>query len=240
MNTRHILLPAECFSEGTHTLTGKTAHYLRNVLRIQPQQTFTAIDGQHTHAQALCLTVSGENITLQITHIHTSQSTHVPHIVLATAVPKGERADWLVEKTTELGVSHIAWIAFERSVAIPQAESSKMLRFQRIAEAATMQSKRLSIPSISPPIPLPAFVHADQSLQKYVGHTSPSPTTLHINPEPSISLVIGPEGGFTHQELELLMHSGYNPIQMAPFILRTETAAAAGLALLQHHNIRNV
>jgi 16S rRNA (uracil1498-N3)-methyltransferase len=207
---------------------------------MQPGDVFTAINGAGLQAQATCTETTSHHCTLRITHIQPHTACNTPHITVATATPKGERADFLVEKCTELGVSHIVWITCTRSVSIPQPNSAKMQRFQRIAEAATMQCKRGSVPLITAPVSLQDFVATDTSTHKWVAHPQAPSTPLAQLKPASSSIVIGPEGGFTDQELEFLQNAGYNPLRIGSFVLRTETAAIAASAWLENLFIKQV
>lgn len=156
-----------------------------------------------------------------------------PKLTLLCAAPKGPRLSWLIEKCTELGADRITLVKFARSVAQPDEESADKLT--RTALEACKQSRRAWIPAVS----------AGQLFESALGELKEQrllvadPAGAHrlvdeFGPESAsgdgardTTIVIGPEGGLTEEELELLASAGANNVTLGPAILRIETAAAA-------------
>ena len=143
-----------------------------------------------------------------------------PPLTIAVAPPKGERAEWLVQKCTEVGVDRIVWLAAERSVVRWDDERAErhLARLRRIASEAALQSRRLWLPRIEGPVPagdvLPSAVVAEPSGRP----VATGDTTI----------AIGPEGGWTEAEVELARDC----VTLGPNILRVETAAVAAVTLM--------
>lgn len=153
-------------------------------------------------------------------------------VTLAVAMPKGRRQDQLVEKCTELGVSAIWPMGCVRSIARPKANSLK--KWQRTAIEACKQSGRCWVPKLSPPQPLAEIVERSREFDlALLGDCRGSPIISQVTRQlTSILLMIGPEGGFTAEELASSEDHGVQLVRLAEVVLRTETAAIAALAQL--------
>eukprot|EP00850_Spirogloea_muscicola_P019771 SM000199S05398 [mRNA] locus=s199:44523:46798:+ [translate_table: standard] len=162
---------------------------------------------------------------------------------VACGTLKGGRADWLVEKCTELGAAALVPLLTERS---PRAAESRIDRWQRVALAAAKQCQRLHGLDISEPVLL-------EDLMEQVGQANPTllataeakPLLLQVSREAALKgglLLIGPEGDFTEKEVSMLLGRGALPVGLGPRRLRVETAAMAMLAalVLKHESDRVV
>ena len=153
-------------------------------------------------------------------------------LVLATAIPKAERFDWLVEKATELGVARLIPIVAERSVVVPRG--SKLERLRRSIVEASKQCRRSRLMELAEPVEwgelLGAFPQAARLLAEPRG--APAARWPAICRGSELVLAVGPEGGFTGAESERAVETGWFPIRLADNILRVETAGLAGCAAL--------
>ena len=155
-------------------------------------------------------------------------SPELPEIILWTAIPKGERADWLVEKAVELGVSKIVPIIFRYSVVKPK--KTKVDRWKRLAVAASAQCKRAFVPEILEPITFKQALKSVKDEQLILCHQDgKSIKDLKLNKK-KIILIIGPEGGFDKTELEIKA----DKLKLSNNILRTETAAVVSVGLIEN------
>lgn len=220
-------------------LPADTLHYIYTVLRMTPGQPLHLTDGQgrllHTQTPA---STNDPFLITEDQHQHHNESPRQIH--LYQAIPKGERWSFVLEKTTELGVSAITPITTSRTVVNipPQKQEAKHQRWLKILQSATRQCQRDLTPQLHP---ITTFQQAISQLQPHdhniLCHTQPSPSSLPqtLSPQQTISLWIGPEGGFTDAECQhFLQHPNTHIIQLGPRILRTETAAITTLAILQH------
>jgi 16S rRNA (uracil1498-N3)-methyltransferase len=220
-------------------LEGREAHHLTNVLRGQPGDEVILFDGAGLQARARILqiqpaTQSGSNGTAELEILEAgpaASETCVP-ITLATAVPKGDRFEWLVEKATELGVSRLIPLVTERSIVNPGA--GKLEKLRHAVVAASKQSGRSRLMEITDPvswhdflkreIPATQFCLADPS-----GETASTHTWSVDQP---LILAIGPEGGLTDREVTAALNAGARTLRLGHQILRIETAAIALTAVL--------
>ena len=153
-----------------------------------------------------------------------------PGITIFSALPKGSRADWMVEKLSELGAAALVPLLTSRSVVEPGA--GKLDRFARLACESAKQSRRSGVMRIEPLATLEQAIH----LFRQAGHKGAVLATER--PGASLAelevsaLFIGPEGGWTHADLDLLTAAGLVPARLTGSILRVETAAVAGAAVL--------
>jgi 16S rRNA (uracil1498-N3)-methyltransferase len=154
-------------------------------------------------------------------------------ITIAAAVPKGERADWMIEKLSELGCHRFIPLATERSVVLPEGKN-KHDRWTRIAIESAKQSRRAGVMQIDPLTPLADAAHDDTPSLKLVLSTDTTAQliidALRASPN-TLTLFIGPEGGWTDEELTLFSTKNIPGVKLTSTILRTETAAIAAAAI---------
>ena len=144
--------------------------------------------------------------------------------------------DFLVEKTSELGVARIVPLVTRRSVARPVAETTRRARWEKIAREAARQCGRADVPTVDPPCPLTLALAQDlppRRLALWEGaRQAPLREALLGAPAPT-ALLVGPEGGLAPAEVALAETAGFTMCGVGPRILRVETAAIAGVALIQ-------
>ncbi|MBW3018772.1 16S rRNA (uracil(1498)-N(3))-methyltransferase [Candidatus Woesearchaeota archaeon] len=145
-------------------------------------------------------------------------------ITLMTAAAKGNRMDFLVEKATELGVSELVPIVCERSVVKPK--EGKIERWKKIAIEACCQSGRTIVPNIQETV---AFEQAIEKVRGKAFICDKDGNIAHYEGK-EITLIVGPEGGFTEKELEMAENKGIKRIKLANSILRIETAGIVAIA----------
>jgi 16S rRNA (uracil1498-N3)-methyltransferase len=158
-------------------------------------------------------------------------------ITLAAALFKFDRFEWMVEKATELGVERIQPVEAARTdKGLFEASGKRAERWRRIAREASQQSRRLRLPEIADALKL-AQAFEDAAGARYFLDEAGAPALLSIldrsQPAPArVSLAVGPEGGWTDTERELARQAGWLAAGLGAGILRTETAAVAGLAVV--------
>ncbi len=206
------------------------SHHLATVLRAVPGDRFELFDGKGRRAVAAVEVVDSSAARLVIeSELPRDPESRSGEFVLATAVPKGERFDWLVEKATELGVSRLVPISTARSVVEPR--ETKLERLRATIVAAAKQCGRSRLMELDPlttwrdvvaqliPGSATVIAHPDGG---EVGSVWASPAF-----DRGCLALIGPEGGFTAEEIADATAAGAIPISLGPTILRTETAGVA-------------
>jgi 16S rRNA (uracil1498-N3)-methyltransferase len=217
-------------------LTGAHADHLLYVLRVRVGQEFDISTGTKVF-RGTVVAVHDHEVEFDLDGELPSLGSAL-NISLMLAIFKFDRMEWAIEKCTELGVSRIVPVISRRTDAHLAAASAKRVeRWGRIARQASEQSRRAGPPDISAPtnlknaLMLPGSLHLVLAetenrllLSDYLQQQHPQSTDL--------VLAIGPEGGWTNDELQLFKQANWIPVSLGPNILRAETAAIAALAVV--------
>ncbi|HVX83301.1 MAG TPA: RsmE family RNA methyltransferase [Phycisphaerae bacterium] len=218
------------------------AHHARAVLRLDPGTPILLFDGQG-HWTSATLHAAGKTLSAQPTgELHTDAPPPI-RLTLATAIPKGDRAEWLVDQASQLNVSALQWLDADRSVVKPKEGGNKLAKWRRIAIESAKQCHRTHLMHIHEPLPL------DQILTRAAPHpllwleprdaatTRPLAAILQHSPA-QLTALIGPEGGWSDREYAHLNALADAPsptltrIRLTPTILRIETACTAIAAII--------
>ncbi len=214
------------------SLPAAQTHYLTRVMRRGVGDGLRLFNGRDGEMLAQLTEISRNAAICRPETLLRSQEAE-PDLWLAFAPLKREATELVVEKATELGASRLIPVLTARC----NTQRINPERWRAIAMEAAEQSERMSLPSIAEPVKLPALLAAwpaDRPLIAAIERTSASPITAPVGPA---GLLIGPEGGFAPDELEFMRrHPFLVSASLGPRILRAETAAIVGLALLQARN----
>lgn len=215
------------------TLPASAARHVQ-VLRLQPGAAVTLFDGRGGEYPGE-ITAIDKKVVSVLTGSHLRQECESPlDIHLGIAVSRGERMDWVVQKSTELGVTALTPLSTERAgvkLAGDRAEKKRQ-HWQHIAISACEQSGRNRPPIIHPLQALSPWLMSTVAAQKFVLHHRAASIGTGTAPE-SIALLVGPEGGLSESEIEAAEQAGYTALRLGPRVLRTETAPLAAIAILQ-------
>ncbi len=232
MNTRRFF--HSDLSANSITLDKDEATHAKRVLRIQPGQTVELFDGAGTTANGIVSSLAPQlTITIDQRH-HTPPPS--PKIHIASAIPKGDRAATLIQMLTELGAHQFTPLETQRSVVDPGPK--KLQRLQRIATESAKQSHRSYFMNINPTLKFPKLIQSQDYDLKLIAHPSdppPVPSLQNLHDHSNILILIGPEGGWTNDELQSSTAADFQPWSFNPNILRIETAAAAAVAIIYAH-----
>jgi 16S rRNA (uracil1498-N3)-methyltransferase len=157
-------------------------------------------------------------------------------ITLALGISSGERMDYSLQKATELGVAAIQPLATERSLVKLAGERAdkRLQHWQHVVIAACEQCGRNRVPAVAPVQKLYAYLAAVERNKRLLMLSPDAATPLKtVPPSANAVLLIGPEGGLAPAEYQAAQASGFEPVNLGPRILRTETAPVAALAVLQ-------
>jgi 16S rRNA (uracil1498-N3)-methyltransferase len=213
-------------------LVGGEAHHLAHVMRAKPGDEVTLFDGSGAEFSARIKQAGRAEIELVVVARFEVDRELALQITLGTALPKGDRARWLVEKATELGVAKLVPLVTERSNERPTAAALEKLR--RAVIEASKQCGRNSLMEVAEPVAFAEFAAGNQSAIRLIAH--PGGGTLQHSVEKrtgaEAALAVGPEGGFTAAEVEAALASGWSAIDLGARLLRVETAALALTAMV--------
>lgn len=219
-------------------LDADRSRYLTRVLRLRGGDSLLVFNGEGSEFRATLLGAGKSSATLRIDEATVANTESGLRLHLVQGISRGERMDFVVQKATELGVKRITPVLTEYGVVKLDARRAGKRRdhWQKVAASACEQCGRVRLPLVDPPVTLKDWFGAatanvdTQLILKPGADTSLSTVTA---PSKKICMLIGPEGGFSDSEYEDADIAGFHPVAMGPRILRTETAAAAAIAILQ-------
>ena len=239
----------------TFALDDDSAHYLRTVLRLKEQTELILFNGEDGEYLASLTEVSRKHVRVSIKEWINRSVESSLNVVMGLGISRGDRMDLAVQKSVELGVNTITPLMTARcnvplkadkensSADLPgfknleglkkSKESSKLLHWQKIAQHASEQSGRTLVPPLNPIEELENWVTQQQGLKIFLDPYAQF-NLKQLQPEQNlVTLLSGPEGGFTETEREIAKAAGFIPVSLGKRILRTETAALAALSAVQ-------
>ena len=226
---------ADVWTATTATLTGDQAAHLARVLRAEPGQAYDIVAGGFVH-RAVITQVTATEVEFAL-HEELEANAALPlHLLLA--VFKFDHFEWAIEKATELGVARITPVLARRTEKhLALASAKRVERWRRIALEAAKQSRRTDVPEIAEPGPLKATLEAETAATRILLSETEQETSLvsalqSRAASDEIALAIGPEGGWTPEEMELFTTHDWRHTTLGPRILRAETAAIAAIAIV--------
>jgi len=217
-------------------LEGQTAHYLGKVLRLTAGNALTLFNGDGLEYTAVIEAVAKHHVDVRLGSAIQPTTESPLHTVLGLGISRGERMDYAIQKSTELGVSRIAPLFTEHCEVRLNAErqDKRIEHWQQVAISACEQCGRVSVPEVLPPCSLPEFIRQCSEEVKLVFDLGEAATLGGPRPTGGVALLIGPEGGLAPDEIQLARSAGFLGVKLGPRVLRTETAPVAALAVLQH------
>lgn len=217
-------------------LSPEASQHVGVVLRMQVGEHLTLFCGDNREFEATIEAVKKKQVIVAVGSINDINRESPLAIHLAQAISKGERMELVMQKAAELGVASIIPVITERCVVKLDNErmTKKLNQWQSIVIAACEQSGRNKIPIVHSPMTLSRFMeHVDSEL-RFILHPSGNKTWRDYTIGASdITVLIGPEGGLSEQEVQYTFKHGFQPLSLGPRILRTETAAITALSVLQ-------
>lgn len=221
---------------GTLPLPEALAHHATRVLRLADGAAVTLFDGAGGECPATLAHLGGK-AWQAVVQPRVARERELPfRLAIVQALAAADKMDWVIRKCTELGAAAFVPIAAQRSVLRLAGErrDKRLAHWQQVAQSACEQCGRNRVPPVAPACTLPEFLvtlPADARLwlcdpaHAAALSAQPAPT-----PQETIYLLIGPEGGWTDDELAACRRAGAQPIHLGARVLRTETAALAALA----------
>lgn len=217
--------------KGKVELDAEQAAHARKVLRVEVGHVLELFDGAGSVAQGRVIE-TGRRVVLEVDQVHTAARPG-PWIDLAVAVPKGGRADVMVEKASELGADRLIPLLTDRSVVDPRG--GKLERFERLALESAKQCGRNFVMQVDDPTPLKQVLAAADHDVRLIADPRNPVQNVHslFAAAKRVIVLIGPEGGWTEDELNAAFSGGFRGWRLGPHVLRIETAACAALAILR-------
>lgn len=215
-------------------LDGEQARHIAKSLRMRVGDMLTLSDGQGRDYGCQIEEITKDTVRLKVCYTQASGSEPECKVTIYQGVPKGSKLEDIIQKCVELGATRIVPTLTKRCVSRPDEKGAgkKNVRYQKIALEAAQQSGRGIIPEVSPQLTLKQAIADDDSEVKivfYEGGGEPLKSLVFPDTK-SVSIYIGPEGGFEEEEVALICKSGAAQATLGKRILRTQTAPVAALA----------
>lgn len=235
MRITRIYTAQQLSSDTLVVLEPEPSQHLTRVLRLKVGDSVTLFDGSGG-AYPCNITAADKKNVQVLTGSRLQQECESPlGIHLGIAVSRGERMDWIVQKSTELGVRSLTPLSTEHTgVKLPGDRAAKKIQhWQQIAISACEQCGRNRVPTIHPLQTLDSWLGSTVAERKFVLHHRTDSNARAGEAPASIALLVGPEGGLSESEIETAEQAGYVSLRLGPRVLRTETAPLAAIAILQ-------
>jgi len=216
-------------------LQDDNAHYVRTVLRLRQDQQIILFNGLGGEFLASINEVSRKRVVVSIVEAIDRSVESPLHITLGLGISRGDRMDWSVQKAVELGVNNITPLITERCVVKFKADKKqqRLQHWKNIVQHATEQSSRTVLPAMNEIVAIDAWVQRQEGLKVFLDPYAEK-SLAELKPDAMcVTLLSGPEGGFTEQERKIAVAAGFIPVRLGRRVLRTETASLAALSAVQ-------
>ncbi|MFJ9497718.1 16S rRNA (uracil(1498)-N(3))-methyltransferase [Brevibacillus centrosporus] len=234
---RYFALP-DHFNEHEVTIVGDDVHHIVNVMRSKEGEKIFVSDGAGRSAVAKLVSLSAKEVRATIVELLNEQRELPIRVTIGQGLPKGEKMEWILQKGTELGAYSFFPFSSERTIVKLDAkkEAKKLERWRKIVKEAAEQSHRDVLPELMAPVSFREALKAgEQYTRCAIAYEKEGGTTMHqvlteMTADESLLVLIGPEGGFTPDEVAQAEAKGFLSVSLGPRILRTETASQYVLA----------
>jgi len=230
MSVTRLVLQGAALAPGEVRVPAEAAHHAR-VTRVAPGDPVEVLDLAGAVAIGTLARWDGRACVVEVARVERGRGEPPAPLVLGLAVLHTQAFDWAVEKATELGATGIVPVLAERVQGARHA--ARVERWQRIADAAVAQCGRSRPPRVAEPDALADFVAAARGVRLVADPGAPMPPDVAAGTD-GVTLLVGPEGGLTAEELAATRAAGFAGLPLGPRTLRAETAAVAALTLTQH------
>lgn len=236
MRVPHIYQPSVITLDNPVTLDEDAAGHIGRVLRMKVGEQVSIFNGEGGEYLSEIIEVSKKNVVVQPLEFIDHDVESPLKIHLGQGVSRGDKMDFTIQKSVELGITEITPIFSQRCGVKLSGErlAKKHQQWQKIAIAAAEQSGRNFVPVVHPPIDIKKWLEQSSDAIKLTLHprAEHSIKTIQV-PSSGVRFLVGPEGGFTDEELEITKQQAFVDIRLGPRVLRTETAALTVLSALQ-------
>jgi len=218
------------------SLSDSAVQHISRVLRMRSGEQIILFNGDGFDYTATLSAVEKRSVRAHIDSKAPSTTESNLRVHLGQTLSRGERMDFAVQKSTEMGVCEITPLFSERcEVKLPPERQSKRIKhWQQTAISACEQSGRAAPPQVHTPLQLNQWLAAQTADLKFVLHHHADKPLEQLKAPTTVALLIGPEGGLTEAEVELAQSFGFQPLTLGPRVMRTETAPIAALAVLNY------
>ena len=219
----------------TIALPEAAAHHATRVLRLAVGDALTLFDGGEGEYAATLARADKRGASVRVLRFDRVDRESPLAVTLAQGIAASDAMDQAVRKATELGAAAIQPLVTARSAPLPSGERGdrRLVHWRQVAVAACEQCGRNRVPAVLPPQPLGEWLAAWGGGGILFSPEADRPLAQLAQPPAPLALLIGPEGGFDAREVAAARAKGFHAVRLGPRVLRTETAAVAGLSVLQ-------
>ena len=222
-----------------HIIDGEDARHIAKSLRMKVGEEITLVTPSQKQADCIIESISGEQVYLKVISQTLCKNEPSTAITLYQALPKGDKMEYIIQKSVELGVAKIVPVISARCISRPDEKSlsKKQIRWQKIAKEAAQQSRRGIIPTVEKAVTFKQAVQQisqEENAENIIFYEcgGESVKNLLTDTPDKINIFIGSEGGFEPQEVEMIEKNGGHSATLGKRILRAETAPLAALSIL--------
>jgi 16S rRNA (uracil1498-N3)-methyltransferase len=238
MSKTRLFSPAPLRPECQYTLDAGQTRYLTRALRLRAGEKLTVFDGSGGEYLAIIVQIDKSSVDIQTGPLLNSSTESPLQLQLLQGLSKGDRMDTVVQKATELGVQRISPLLTDHSVVKLDAARATRRRkhWQKIAQSACEQCGRNIVPAIDEVIALNNWFDRnrdDTGTRLILCPEARTPLSSVERPNAGLTLLIGPEGGFSREEYECAAAAGFSAVSLGPRVLRSETATIAAISAAQ-------
>ena len=230
MSVTRLVVAGAALAVGTVRVPAETAHHAR-VARVMPGDPVEVLDLVGTVGIGTLTRWDGGTCVVEVERVEYGRGEPPAPLVLGLAALHTQAFDWAVEKATELGATAIVPVLAARVQGGRHA--TRVERWQRLADAAVAQCGRSRPPRVCLPLPLDGFAGTAHGVRFVADRGAPVPRPVATGAD-GVTVLVGPEGGFTADELAAVRAAGFAGLPLGPRTLRAETAAVAALTVAQH------
>jgi len=235
---RRFFVPPESLRSERVPLSEEIAHHLATVLRLPVGEEILLLDGEGTVCRCRLESLSRRAAVAGVLERRQQREGVLP-VRLLQGLPKGEKMELVLQKGTELGLAAFTPVLAARSVPTPSAErgEKRLRRWERIVREAAQQSRRVVLPCLDGVLPLDEALRQSREelrLLLWEEASRPLAEVLPVAAPRDVAVLVGPEGGFSAEEVAAARAAGFIPVGLGPRILRSETAGLALAAVLQY------
>ncbi|MDD7804575.1 MAG: 16S rRNA (uracil(1498)-N(3))-methyltransferase [Endozoicomonas sp. (ex Botrylloides leachii)] len=236
MRNPRIYTPLSLAVNSELDLPSSAVNHVVQVLRMNQGDSLILFNGEQGSFQGQIVAATKKNVTVRLNAAIENYSESPLRIELGQVISRGERMSYAIQKATEMGITDITPLLSERCEVKLNAErqEKKRLHWQHIAISACEQSGRNQIPTINKPVTILQWLNNRATELNFVLHRCASKKLQAYSKPLSVSLLIGPEGGLTPEEITLAEHHRFNMLGIGPRVLRTETAPIVAASILHY------
>jgi len=219
-------------------LDAKASHHIRTVMRAKENDPITLFNGEGGEYAGILTHLSKKKVIVHIASFSPREAESPLTLYLAQGLSRGEKMDFTIQKAVELGIQKIIPLLTDRSTLklTPDRLQKRMQHWESIVIHAAEQCGRNRLPAILPPMTLSELLTELPAEWYFILNPANTPSVpLSLQKNHRIVMIIGPEGGFSAQEMAFAMKNKCQSLNLGPRILRTETAGLAAITFFQSH-----